>query len=311
MWQAIQSRVDGVLKDIRGSTVLNAAARAGLKSIPWVGDVLVQLYDAGADKEPDKLVKLDAILEQIRTGDEEHFVHLKASLEESHAELMRSTTALDAVLERIQQTGEQLQRLEQGQGDLQASSQRVEDTLVGLRAQLDELDAESYAFDLDVPAERLVFFYRLSHQLQKAYDVFVLQNHMARLLLKRVVEKTSVQPSRGGLDDALRELYSVMDDDDLAIREHLRRMTDQTWALNRRKKRLLANNRTLFQSAPLLEALYEHYCVWCAKYELLKDDPTMCLVYAGVAQRKPFPPGIDDMVTEEVARLRKETLLEG
>jgi hypothetical protein len=48
---------------------------------------------------------------------------------------------------------------------------------------------------------------------------------------------------------------------------------------------------------------------WHAKYDILKDDPNMCLIYVRVKQGKPFPRKIEDLIKKRIEQLKEETRL--
>src|SRR5215204_3328470 len=49
---------------------------------------------------------------------------------------------------------------------------------------------------------------------------------------------------------------------------------------------------------------------WLAKYELLKDDPNMCLIYVGLKQLKRFPVGIELVIYNKIKELKTQTLMQ-
>ena len=101
-----------------------------------------------------------------------------------------------------------------------------------------------------------------------------------------------------------------MNDKEKEMFDFLRRTTEDFKLINTFARRLLQDNLEISTELPQLKLLYEHYCYWLAKYELLKNDPDMCLVYVGPKQKKGFPIGIESLINEKIKALRKATLMQ-
>jgi hypothetical protein len=92
--------------------------------------------------------------------------------------------------------------------------------------------------------------------------------------------------------------------DDRQRREfnYIRRLTDSLQRHNSAVLKLLddKNNRLFWKEIPQLEELYYHVDLWIRKYEALKDEKCVALIYVGVREGRPFPTGIDNIVCEKV-----------
>ena len=70
--------------------------------------------------------------------------------------------------------------------------------------------------------------------------------------------------------------------------------------------RLLSRHRDFESLVPSLPALYEHLSLWMAKYEFLRTDETMCLVFVGAKQRKAFPPTVEQEIRDALDALDRK-----
>ncbi len=296
-WEEIQSAVGEAFTRVQASPVLDAVAKGALKQIPLVGDILADVYESSGESEEDKARKLENILEHIKGFQAEQFEALNQELTSTRAQLRRDSNALDTIFEKTAEIAKRLALL-------QETTDEIHRLLVGVDVQLDYVAQGTYVFDVEVKADRLNFLLQLQRLLGMTKKAFNQQVKLGKELL----ERTEYQPKAEGVDDALREGFEYIQPDDRQLFSELRRITDHTSKINNQIRRLLGTNRALFHNE--LAPLYEHLSTFLAKYEVLKDDPRMCLVYVGVVQESPFPPGVDSFVIQQINELREETLLD-
>lgn len=309
-WNTVKKRIDITLDKIKTTPVLDAAAKTALKSVPYLGEFLVNLYDSTGGSEAEKSQKILQILGRLKSFHAQQFKQLTISLSENREKLSQNSKALDEILAMTSETMERLKMLSEGQVDLQESTEQVKIILNGINSDLQEISEGAKEFDLDISAERLVFLINILKLLEQSYDIFIYQNNLAIQLTEKVRSKGHEIAGGRGYDDILRELHFCMSGDEEEIFSNIRKITDNMRSINVRVKVLLNSNKDCFKFLPELQNLYEHLSWWNAKYELLKDNPDMCLIYVGVLQQKPFPRGIENLLTNEIERLVKETRLD-
>ena len=164
-------------------------------------------------------------------------------------------------------------------------------------------------FDLSMPADRLLFYLRLLEYLTNSNEAYLYQNRI-KLMLANSLRKKQYPISNIGYDEIFYNAHSKMNDEEKEMFNFLRRTTEDFKLINTSSRRLLQDNLEIFTDMPELKLLYEHYGYWLAKYELLKNDPDMCLVYVGPKQKKRFPIGIESRINDKIKALRKKTLMQ-
>ena len=152
---------------------------------------------------------------------------------------------------------------------------------------LQNLDRAGWDLSADVEGDQIVFLLTLKRILESTRPLFELQIDLARNLLQ------GITPKQEGLDDAIREAADEIPADRYWLRRRLRHETDNMRQVHGSLLRLLSRNRDLQSLVPSLSALYEHLSLWVAKYEFLREDEGMCLVFVGVKQDKRFPPNVE------------------
>ncbi len=309
-WYKIKNQIQAALSIIKGSPVLNAATKSALKSVPYLGDFLANLYDSNGGTEAERTKKILEILEKLEGFHAQQFKQLTSMLSDNRETLIRDSQALDNILGTANETLERLRKIKLGQASLQESNKQVKEVLNDMKGDLQLLHEGAHEFDFDIAAEQLVFFVKIARLLEQSYEIFFHQNGLARQLTNRLESRGRKIETGQGFDDILRGLHYAMIAEEEDIFASIRAITDDIRVVNVNIKTLLKSNKNSFNLLSALGALYEHLSWWNAKYELLKDDPDMCLVYVGVRQQKPFPQGIEDLLAEKVEKLQEETRLD-
>jgi hypothetical protein len=156
----------------------------------------------------------------------------------------------------------------------------------------------------------------LQEYLQMSNKIFLNQLAVRRQLETSLQNREEIREQINRLkdryrsaDDFLYQAHHIMNDGERELFNFIKKTTKDMNQFNLYARYLLANNKEFFIDILELEKLYEHLCWWQAKYELLKDDPDMCLVYVGVKQGKPFPTQIDHLIKTKIEQLREQALL--
>jgi len=150
-----------------------------------------------------------------------------------------------------------------------------------------------------VEADRITLLLALQRMLSPGAPMLEVQSVLAHKLLEGIDTPVS------GLDDAIRTVSDQIPADRNWLRRRLRTQTDSLRRINGAVLRLIGRNPDLSDLVPSLPALYEHLSIWVAKYEYLRTDDSMCLVFAGVAQRRPFPPELDSEIAHALGELAR------
>lgn len=145
------------------------------------------------------------------------------------------------------------------------------------------LDENGWDFSVNVAGDRYVFLLTLKRFLESTKHLFDIQLGLARDL------KRGIKSTRRGLDDAIREVADQIPVDRYWLRRRLRNETDNMREVHGALLKLLSRNRDVYSLVPNLQELYDHLSMWVAKYECLRDDEGMCLVFVGVKQKMKFP----------------------
>jgi hypothetical protein len=172
-----------------------------------------------------------------------------------------------------------------------------------------KIQSDTAKFNLEIPIDRLLFYLRLLEYLTNSNESFLNQNRI-KLMLANSLRKKRYPISNIGYDEIFYNAHPKMNDEENKMFNFLRRTTEDSKLLNSFARKLLQDNREIFTDMAELKILYEHYSYWLAKYELLKNDPDMCLVYVGPKQKKHFPVGIESRINEKIKALREETLMQ-
>ncbi|MEL6629757.1 MAG: hypothetical protein AAFQ92_30075, partial [Bacteroidota bacterium] len=106
-------------------------------------------------------------------------------------------------------------------------------------------------------------------------------------------------------EDFLDRYYTHMNDEELASHQSIREFTERILnKYNRKALELILGNEELKESVPKLHELERHLLVWIGKFETaFKEQPAISLVYVGVKEKVPFPPGIERELKEYLESL--------
>jgi hypothetical protein len=198
---------------------------------------------------------------------------------------------------------------EQGTKNTKSILKELENIQKNTMDNFDKIRTDLVKFDLSIPADRLLFYLRLLEYFSYANEAYLYQNRI-KLMLANSLRKKKYPISNIGYDEIFYNAHSIMNDKEKEMFNFLRRTTEDFKLINIFARRLLQDNLEISKEMPELKLLYEHYCYWLAKYELLKNDPDMCLLYVGPKQKKGFPIGIESRINEKIKALRKETLMQ-
>lgn len=159
------------------------------------------------------------------------------------------------------------------------------------------LDREGWQFSSKVAGDQYVFLLTLKRFLGSTKHLFDIQVKLANDLLE------GIEHGGGGMDDVIREVADEIPESRYWLRRRLRRETDNMRKVHGALLRLMSRNRPLFELIPNLQKLYDHLSMWVAKYECLRDDEAMCLVFVGIKQRKRFPRTVERAILQRIEEL--------
>ncbi len=309
-WHIIKQRIELALEKVKATPVLDSAAKTALKSVPYVGEFLINLYESTGGSDQERSRKILEILDKLEKFHVQQFRQLTIMLSDNREMLIHDAKALDNILGMTNETLDRLKKIQKGQLDLRESTEQVKIILNDMNSDLKELNESANRFDFTIAAEQLAFLVKISRLLEQSKEIFSYQNNIAIQLTESVRSRGHVVAGGRGYDDILRELHFSMTTEEEHIFSSIRDITDHMRGINVKVKGILNSNNDYFYCMPELRELYEHLSWWNAKYELLKDDPDMCLVYVGPRQKKPFPRGIENLIAEKIDQLAEETSLD-
>ena len=159
------------------------------------------------------------------------------------------------------------------------------------------LDQEGWGFSVAVTGDQYVFLLTLKRFLESTKHLLDIQLALALDLIR------GIKRTRPGLDDAIREVADEIPVERYWLRRRLRNETDNMREVHGALLRLLSRNRDISSLVPNMQKLYDHLSMWVAKYECLRDDDGMCLIFVGVEQNMKFPKEVEDDICKAVDEL--------
>lgn len=331
-WKEFKSTIRRTLEQIKENPVADAAVKSTLRSVPFFGDFLADVYGNALGNAEDKSEQIVKLLENLQKISDEKLDELLIHVQANQEILVKSKNSLLRLVKDTEQIVNKLDEIKKGQINLEAGNQKIQEILSEIfeeggnnskeiktklihleniiKDEFKKINPGLEKFDISVTSERLLFYMRLQKYLRLTNKTFKM-HLLIRDKLYLSLWNRNLRRGEGsfGVDEILYQFHSQMNNDEKIIFDLLRNMTEDFNEFHIFIKTLLENNREFFKDLPQLKDLYEHLSVWQAKYELLMDDPDMCLVYVGATQGKPFPKGLDNLVDKTIQNLREEIKL--
>ncbi len=158
--------------------------------------------------------------------------------------------------------------------------------------------------------DRLAFYQLMAVNLSASHDAFIEQCRIRNRIL-RLLGHDPRTFDWEELENTLADAFKNLNDEQRTLFDFIRGITENT--LFRRNGAMLQllgnkNNAKYFHELPEFEALQGHLELWSSKFEsILKKHEDYCLVYVGVKEKKPFPPSIDEKVSQEIRKMEEVT----
>ncbi|MEM9302563.1 MAG: toll/interleukin-1 receptor domain-containing protein [Pseudomonadota bacterium] len=162
------------------------------------------------------------------------------------------------------------------------------------------LDRAGWRFSPETRGDQYVFLLTLKRFLQSTGHLFAIQLDLAKELVR------GLETGRRGLDDGILAVADQIPVERYWLRRRLRNETDTMREVHGALLRLLSENRDLFELVPNLDQLYDHLSMWVAKYECLRNEDGMCLIFVGPEQRMAFPKQVETDICKAVDQLDEE-----
>ena len=328
-WSTVKIKLKDVLYKIKENPIMDAAVKASIAEIPFLGNFFLSLYQNAPGKENEKYQKIIKLIENLSELRQSDLKLLYDNVQANREEILKNQNSLDRLLSDSTKILEIIESIAIGQIGIKDGQEKILNLLDAIREEgkkdtksilneleivqkniMDNFDKMSYSiikFELDNPADRLLFYLRLMEHLYNSNEVFHNQNRIQSLLTDSLMKTEVSIPDDIGYDEIFYKVHSKMNNEERDMFNFLRRTTEDSNRFNSYARILLQNNLKIFDYMNELKILYEHYCYWLAKYELLKDDPNMCLIYVGPKQDKRFPVGIELRINDKIKELRKQT----
>ena len=144
---------------------------------------------------------------------------------------------------------------------------------------------------------------QIQQHLRNTRTAFVAQCNRRDELLERMTQRLNIR-NHMQFEKFFFKYFSEMDDEEHFEFDQIRAITEGSlYKENAAILQILTENPDLFHQLPDLAALQQHLVFWLNKYEkLFAKRPEMCLLYTGVEDGVPFPPGLDKKVTAWLAK---------
>jgi len=315
----IKDKLKAALDYVRGNKILDAAAKSLLQEIPIVGDFLVTLYDNSAEDDGAKIEKVIQVLDNLQKFNEQQFEELKNAINSNKENLLQNSESLSLLSETTTKVVNKLDEIhglmsqlkDQQRTGLQQIRQDIQTSENNLKEFM-KLNLSTTQYDVTMPSDRLNFYLKLQGFLNKQDEIFFKQLDLAKEILSQFSDDEIMRALDGkiGKDYALSGLYKKFNQEQLEKFQLVREITEHMKEYNFYAKDLLWNNKQFENDLTELKNLFEHYCCWQAKYELLKDNEETGIIYTGADQKKPFPQVIDQKIADKIVLLKKETYLD-
>jgi len=119
VWREVLENAKRAKKFVQDSSILNPLAKGAIKSIPIVGDVLLDMWEQSAAPDNEKISQILETLKMIENGNEETFNTLCVEFRKNHDEIIKNRDLLNQilyghykVLEKLGEQDKKLSRIE-------------------------------------------------------------------------------------------------------------------------------------------------------------------------------------------------------
>ena len=145
---------------------------------------------------------------------------------------------------------------------------------------------------------------RLLDDLEVAYAIFQSQCEVRDALVDAMCERDS-KLDLVQYEPFIARYYGQMTPDERALHQRIREYTDTIEKLNRHALYCVEASKDFRRRIPRMEQLREHLEAWLDKYDrIFEIDPSVGVLYVGVEERKPFPPGIEAEIRQYIGEKR-------
>lgn len=326
-WSDVKNRIKDALISIQSNPLADTLVKSGLKEIPFIGNLLSNIYESSTGSLNDKSAQIIRLLDNLYKATEAQLEKIAFAAEANQEQLAKNSQSLVRLVEITDSVHNNLIDIENAQLDIIKLGSQIlekieksEDRIVGefktTTTELKNIILGVEKFRSSSLPEQLRFYLKLQEYLRMSNKIFLNQLAIRSQLeeslgtREQVGELLNRMENRDiGADDFLYQARPLMNAEEVKLFDFIRRTTEDMNRFNYYAKSLLENNVEFFRDMTELTILDEHLSWWQAKYDLLKDDPNMCLIYVGVKQKKPFPSKVDELVKLKIEELRKQTLL--
>jgi len=152
---------------------------------------------------------------------------------------------------------------------------------------------------------------KLIDDLEVAYAIFLSQCKVRNALVDAMHERDS-SLELAEYEPFIAQYYAEMTPAERKLHRQIREQTDTIEKLNRRALYYIEASREFRREIPRLEKLREHLDAWLEKYDrTFESDPSVGVLYVGVIEGKPFPPGIETDIRRYIERKRASLSAQG
>jgi hypothetical protein len=145
---------------------------------------------------------------------------------------------------------------------------------------------------------------KLVDDLEVAYTIFLSQCEVRNALVDAIHERDS-SFELAEYEPFIARYYAEMTPAERKLHGQIREQTDTIEKLNRRALYYIEASKEFAREIPQLEELREHLKAWLEKYDrTFESDSSVGVLYVGVIEGKPFPPGIETAIRRYIDRKR-------
>ncbi|MEO0789483.1 MAG: hypothetical protein AAFY36_12510 [Bacteroidota bacterium] len=188
--------------------------------------------------------------------------------------------------------------------DITLEENRISYSLLGLLNKIQEAGTEANLENVDRKLSSKALIEKLLEILEETYEGFQAQAEIRNQLYRKLKSRLSIEDHLE-YEDFFHKYHASMNEEEVAHHESIREFTEKILnQYNRKALELILGNEELKSNIPRLHELERHLFVWIGKFETdFKAKPSISLVYVGVKEKVPFPPGIERELKEYLESL--------
>ena len=149
----------------------------------------------------------------------------------------------------------------------------------------------------EISVETLSAMKEIAKHLQSTQTAFLAQGRRRNLLVKMIGSRFKIPPGQT-FESLFLRCYGKLNSEEKFQFDQIRAITEgPLYGDNKRILGIIEEHPELIEHVPRLADLRDHLALWVNKYDkVFAKRPDMCLLYVGVEDGVPFPPGVGEEI---------------